>query len=96
MPAGTGLEERLATLLVDRLHTDVPMADIDLFESGILDSLRFVEFLAVVEQEFGMRVELEELEIDHFRTLSRIAAFLTRTSGAGPARQPRVPAEPAP
>jgi acyl carrier protein len=47
-----------------------------LFETGILDSLRFVELLAVLEETFGVTVAVEELEIDNFRNLSRIADFL--------------------
>src|SRR5438034_6378642 len=42
---GNALAGRLARLFTDRLHTEVPAADTDLFETGILDSLRFVELL---------------------------------------------------
>jgi D-alanine--poly(phosphoribitol) ligase subunit 2 len=76
MQNGKALHERIAKLFTDRLHTDVPTADTDLFETGILDSLRFVELLAVLEESFGVRVSVEQLEIDDFRTLSRIAQFV--------------------
>ena len=69
-------QERIARLFTDRLHTDVPAVDIDLFETGILDSLRFVELLAALEESFGVRIAVEDLEIDDFRTVSRIADFL--------------------
>jgi D-alanine--poly(phosphoribitol) ligase subunit 2 len=67
---------RIAQLFTDRLHTDVPAVDTDLFETGILDSLRFVELLAALEEDFGVRIAVEELEIDDFRNVSRIADFL--------------------
>ena len=67
---------RLARLFAERLNTEVPATDTDLFDTGILDSLRFVELLAALEQAFHVRVAVEELEIDDFRTLSRIAAFV--------------------
>jgi len=35
-----------------------------------------VEFLAQLEAGFGVRVSLEDLEIDRFRTISRIAGFI--------------------
>lgn len=70
------LHDRIAKLFTDRLNTDVPTVDTDLFETGILDSLRFVELLAALEESFGLRVSVEELEIDDFRTLSRIAQFI--------------------
>lgn len=68
---------RLARVFVEQLHVEVPAPDTDLFETGILDSLRFVELLALLEETFGVRVTVEELEINDFRSLSRIADFLT-------------------
>ena len=76
MRDGNALAGRLARLFTDRLHTEVPAADTDLFETGILDSLRFVELLAALEEAFGIRVSVEDLEIDDFRNLTRIADFL--------------------
>jgi methoxymalonate biosynthesis acyl carrier protein len=70
------LARRIAKLFTDRLHTEVPSADTDLFETGILDSLRFVELLAALEEAFGVHITVEELEIDDFRSVSRIADFL--------------------
>lgn len=74
---GKTLEGRLVKLFADRLHAEVPAVDTDLFETGILDSLRFVEFLAALEEDFGFQVAVEDLELDDFRSLSRIAGFLT-------------------
>lgn len=77
MRDGKALEGRIAQLFAERLHTEVPAADTDLFATGVLDSLRFVELLAALEETFGLRVSVEELEIDDFRSVSRIADFLT-------------------
>ena len=76
MENGKALEGRIAQLFVDRLNTEVPAADADLFETGVLDSLRFVELLAALEEAFGVHVAIEELEIDDFRSVSRIVDFL--------------------
>ena len=76
MQNGKALAGRIARLFADRLDTEVPAADTDLFETGILDSLRFVQLLAALEEAFGIRVAVEELEIDDFRNVSRIADFL--------------------
>jgi acyl carrier protein len=74
--AKDGLEARLVALFQSRLHVDVPSPDTDLLETGTLDSLKFVDLLACLEEEFGVRVSLEDLELDSFRTISRIADFL--------------------
>jgi len=76
MHNGKALHEQIAKLFTERLNTEVPTVDTDLFETGILDSLRFVELLAALEESFGVRVSVEELEIDDFRTLARIGQFV--------------------
>jgi len=76
MADDTEVQTRLARIFVERLDVEVPAPDTDLFETGIIDSLRFVALLAALEEAFGMRVTVNELEIDDFRTLSRIADFL--------------------
>ena len=76
MPDDPDVQARLARLFAERLDVEVPASDTDLFETGILDSLRFVELLAALEEGFGVRVTVNELEIDDFRSLTRIADFL--------------------
>jgi len=70
------LETRIAQLFADRLQIEVPAADVDLFSAGIVDSLTFVKLLASLEQDFSIHVSFDELEIDDFRTVRRIARFV--------------------
>ena len=79
--ANQTVENQVTELFARRLEVELPAADTDLFEVGILDSLRFVELLAALEESFGVRVSIEELEIDDFRSLSRIAAFIAGKTG---------------
>ena len=46
--------------------------DLDLIENRILDSLRFVEFLYVLEETTGSEIRLEDVSPDDFRTLTAI------------------------
>lgn len=81
MPNFRSLEGQICTLFSEKLNVEVPSVATDLIESGLVDSLTFVEFLAHLEEEFDVQVALEDLEIDHFRTISRIARFVaTKTS----------------
>jgi len=64
---------RLHEMFRDRLHVDVPAADTDLLEGGLLDSLRFVALLTHVESEFGISIPLADLELDRVSTLGAIA-----------------------
>lgn len=76
MPDFRSLEGQISTLFSEKLNVEVPSVETDLIESGLVDSLTFVEFLAHLEEEFAVQVALEDLEIDHFRTISRIARFV--------------------
>jgi acyl carrier protein len=53
-----------------------PDADIDLFTSGIMDSLTFVNMLMSLERRFGITVKLESLELENFHSISAIAQFV--------------------
>lgn len=70
------VEARIARILATSLHLDIPSPEIDLFETGAVDSLTFVELLLSLEREFDIRVSLEELELDRFRSIERIAEFV--------------------
>lgn len=71
----------IGALLERQLGIAVPSRDTDLLDSGLLDSLSFVELLAGLEQEFGIRVDLAALDLDDLRTLGRIGAFVARQAG---------------
>src|SRR2546430_12286758 len=55
------LHDRLIRLLRDRLHLDVPSADTDLVETGLMDSLQFVQLVLHLEEDFGIHISLEDL-----------------------------------
>jgi acyl carrier protein len=67
------LRDQLTTLFRAKLHLDVPSADTDLIDTGLLDSLQFVQLVLLIEEEFGMRISLEDIEIDHLRSIGSIA-----------------------
>ena len=81
MPDSSKLARQISALFSEKLHLQVPSVDTDLIDTGLVDSLTFVEFLAQLEQEFGVQVSLEDLEIDHFRTISRIVHFVATKAG---------------
>jgi acyl carrier protein len=55
--------------------------DDDYFALGLVNSLFALELVNFVERQFGLVVEVEDLELDHFRTIDRLAGFvLARTA----------------
>ena len=70
------LEGRLAQTLAEVLHVDLPSAETDLIRTGRLDSVGLVDLLLRLERHYGVRVDMEDLEVDHFRSLRSITAFV--------------------
>jgi hypothetical protein len=45
-------------------------------ERGELDSLAFLEFIELIEREFGIAVETRELDESNFATTAAVTAFV--------------------
>jgi acyl carrier protein len=91
MPETTLLHDRIANLFSTALNLDVPSIDSDLFDTGALDSLAFVDLLFHLEQEFGVSTSVEDMEVENFKSIACIANFLTArgvdAAAPAPARQ---------
>jgi acyl carrier protein len=72
---------RLAALFEQHLNLTVPHEDTDLIDAGLLDSLMLVELLVHLEAQCGISIAVEDLELEHFRTLRSIAGFIERQQG---------------
>ena len=51
-------------------------ADDDYFDLGLADSLFALELVTFVEHRFGITVEVEDLDLDNFRTARRLSGFI--------------------
>jgi len=72
------LQNQLVELLEKELHLIVPAVDTDLFESGSLDSLVFVDLLLVLERQFRITIDMQQIEIEDFQSIESIAAYLVK------------------
>lgn len=70
------IQGRLIELFRDKLELDVPSAETDLMETGVMDSLTFVDLLFHIEIEFGITISKDKLELEHFRSIASIVAFV--------------------
>lgn len=73
--------ERLGAVFTESFHIEVPSPDTDLIESGILDSFQFVELLLQLEQNFNLRIKIDDIDLEDLRTLARIARLVTASGG---------------
>jgi methoxymalonate biosynthesis acyl carrier protein len=80
-PLLPALIARVRRIFAEVLNIHVPSDGTDLIDGGLLDSLALVELLVEIEHEFGVIVPLDALEVDSFRTISRIGELVAE-SGA--------------
>jgi acyl carrier protein len=72
------LAARIREVFVTKLHIEPPADGVDMIAAGLLDSLNIVALLLHVEQELGIKVTVDDVEIDDFRTIDGIARCLER------------------
>jgi acyl carrier protein len=79
------ITEEITEFLTAALRRPVGPED-DYFALGLADSLFALELVTHVEDRYAITVEVEDLDLDSFRTAARLAHFVGRKSGAnGPA-----------
>ena len=54
----------------------------DIFATGYVNSMFAMQLVQFVESNFGIAVESEDLEIDNFRSIDALSAFVERKLGA--------------
>lgn len=74
------LKSRIKRLLVERLFLNVEPEqikdDANLMESYDIDSVALFELVVGLEDEFGIAMDDADFNIDSFRTVNSIAAFV--------------------
>jgi acyl carrier protein len=75
--ARDGVEEQIFRLLRDSLYLQVEDAELDLIESGMLDSAMFLTLFVEMERAFRVRMHVEDFQLDNFRSVTRMADFVT-------------------
>ena len=52
--------------------------DDNLFESGVVNSLFAVQLMTFIEKSFAIEVEMDDLDIENFKSLNAATAFVAR------------------
>jgi acyl carrier protein len=80
-PTATDLKERIQRLIVDRLKLEIDpgsiVPDQPLFGEGLgLDSIDALELVLGVEQEFGVKIEDQEVGSKALASVDNLAEFV--------------------
>ena len=76
------LHNKITDIFSDKLNLEVPSIETDLFEDGLIDSLALVELLFALEHEFGMHISIENLAIENFKSIKKIAEFVVNQNAS--------------
>jgi acyl carrier protein len=68
--------QRVQVVIRDALGVEAPTPETDLIESGLLDSLALVSLITEIEREFGFELPLDGFDIESFRSVERMAAYV--------------------
>jgi len=76
------LVREIHSLMSEKLLLEVESPDTDLLKAGILDSLTLVQLLLHLKEHFGLKLSIDELEIDDLRSVRSIALTIAHQSVA--------------
>jgi len=84
------LEQKLHEFIIKNLYyaEDNPITEDDSFlETGVVDSMGVMELVAFVQSEFGLEVTQQEMVVENFDSIRKLANFVRRKL---PAKSPPV------
>jgi acyl carrier protein len=67
---------KIRRIFSDKLFVEVQSVDVDLLDTGVIDSVMIVQLLLELETCFGISLSLVELEIDDFRSVTSISQLV--------------------
>jgi methoxymalonate biosynthesis acyl carrier protein len=77
---GREVKENILAFLGRYVKTKVE-DDLNLFSSGLVNSLFAMQLVLYVEKQFKIKVENEDLDLKNFNSVNAISDFVCRKSG---------------
>jgi len=75
-PERDALIREIHELFVNALSVEVHSPEEDLFKAGILDSMLLVQLIMLLEDQFGVSLSLEDIDVADFSTTAGIAQLV--------------------
>jgi acyl carrier protein len=72
----TTTHSKLIAIFTEKLNLETPKPGMDLLATNYIDSLGMVDLILNLEEQFGLRISLETLDLEVFRTLDSISRFV--------------------
>jgi acyl carrier protein len=70
------LIDEIRELFLEKLSIRVESADVNLFQTGIFDSMTLVQFIFHMEEHFGIHLQMEDIDVALFQSVAAIAELV--------------------
>lgn len=74
------MEDKVIDIIVEACENEElrENINIDLIDSGILDSLAFIKLVSLIEEKFDINIELSEIEAKTWRSVNEIIKLVKK------------------
>ena len=82
MDVQSTLKEYIVTVFMHERNQSVLDSDTPLIEDGIIDSMGLMQLVHFIEDTFAIEIVEEDLDIDNFKTVNTLTAFINNKTTA--------------
>lgn len=72
----SSVESKIRSFLGKYVSDPEVDGDLDLFASGLVNSLYAMQLVLFIEKEYGIQVANEDLDYENFKSVNAISAFI--------------------
>lgn len=72
------IEKRIMEIFNDSLYLNLASPDVDLIETGVMDSMLLMELTLLLEKQFDIRISVSEIRVEDITSVNAIGAFVDR------------------
>ena len=69
-------EETIRNFILEFVSIGELDNDLDIFESGLLNSLFAIELMTFLEKAFAIKVTMDDLDMENFKSINAMCRFL--------------------
>ena len=79
----TGSEEIISDYIARNVNLSHINYDMRIFESGLVNSLFAIELMTFLENTFGIKIRIDDLDMENFQSVNLMALFVKSKQEGG-------------
>lgn len=77
------VQQKVYTYILRNISVDHVDYDLDIFDEGLVSSLFAIELMTFIEKNFAVKVTMEDLDMNNFKTVNSITRFIEHKKAGG-------------